>query len=579
MLVLDEHRMMGTTPEILDELKSLVIRDRNHPSVVLWSVGNEEWGLEWNVTGERLTAAMQAFVKRLDPTRRVTIALSGSGEGNSLATDVFGFNYYLQHDIDKMHTRFPDRPVVGTEESSSTHTRGIYFDDDAHQHLSAYDSQPGDHHASVEQAWNFHLSRPFSAGLFIWTGFDYRGEPTPFNWPAISSQFGLLDTCGFFKDTAYFAQSWWSDKPVVHLLPHWNWPGKEGQEINVQVYSNADQVELFLNQKSQGRKPMPRNSHLEWNVKYQPGTLLARGFKDGKIVGEDKRETTGKTAGIEFAPSQSSIDADGTSVSVIAVRVNDDKGRLVPNAGNAIDFKLEGPGKIIGVGNGDPSSHESDVFVDQVSTVPLGDWRVKAVDSGGDHPEVAVGFDDSAWQKASFDDGDRSHPLATPPQEIYRGSLEAPTLAANAKLTFMLRSLGDEDTIYVNGTIVARSLKWNRIGHEVEVDQSVLHPGKNVIAILTANTSNEGQQRASRAILQSGIGSMRVVLPAREWKRSAFNGLAEVILQSTQVPGEISLTASSADMKTAEVKIKSRAAMLPAAVPVTMDEEHAVQGR
>ncbi len=281
MLVLDENRMMGTTAEDFDHLKRLIVRDRNHPSVILWSLGNEEWSLEWSEFGERLTRDMTAFVKRLDPTRRSTVALSGSGGGNSLAVDVLGFNYFRQHKIDKMHARFPDRPVVGTEESSSEHTRGIYADDLAHQHLVAYDFEADGKHASVEDAWRYHLARPFSAGLFYWTGFDYRGEPTPFDWPAISSQFGMLDTCGFFKDNAYLVQSWWSDKPMVHLLPHWNWPNREGQPIDVRVYSNAAAVELFLNDKSLGRKTMPRDSHLEWKVAYEPGRSGRRWIRRG----------------------------------------------------------------------------------------------------------------------------------------------------------------------------------------------------------------------------------------------------------------------------------------------------------
>ena len=170
----------------------------------------------------------------------------------------------------------------------------------------AYDVEADGKHASVEEAWRYHLARPFSAGLFYWTGFDYRGEPTPFDWPAISSQFGMLDTCGFFKDSAYLLQSWWTEKPMVHLLPHWNWPGKEGQPMDVRVYSNADAVELFLNGKSLGRKMMPRNSHLEWKVAYEPGTLFARGYApNGKEVASDVVETTLAPAALQLIPNGS----------------------------------------------------------------------------------------------------------------------------------------------------------------------------------------------------------------------------------------------------------------------------------
>jgi beta-galactosidase len=566
MLVLDEHRMMGTTPEILDQLKRLVFRDRNHPSVILWSIGNEEWTLEWSVTGERLTAAMQAFVKRLDPTRRVTVALSGSGAGNSLATDVFGFNYYRQNDIDKMHAKFPDRPIVGTEESSSTHTRGVYADDLAHQHLVAYDYEADGKHASVEDSWHFYLARPFAAGLFYWTGFDYRGEPTPFDWPAISSQFGMLDTCGFFKDNAYLLQSWWTEKPMVHLLPHWNWLGKEGQEINVRAYSNADEVELFLNGQSLGRKPMSKNSHLEWNVAYQSGTLEALGYKDGKEVARDAVATTTAAAAIELIPHLASIKADGEAVSIIAVRVNDAKGRMVPTADNPIAFTLSGPGKIIGVGNGDPSSHEPDQYLEIVTSIPIQNWRLHEVDSMMDLSDVGLDFDDSGWKKAA--DRGWQDPVPTKPEtqpKVYRASFELPELATNAKLTLILRSLGEQQSIYVNGKSLGQELHWDRVGYELELDRTVLHPGRNVLAIVASPLQiGRGQSFQWKDF---GPGAIRVEVPAAQWKRSVFSGLAQVIVQSTKQPGEITLTATSPGLASANLKIESQPTQLRGAVP------------
>jgi beta-galactosidase len=199
--------------------------------------------------------------------------------------------------------------------------------------------------------------------MCIWTGFDYRGEPTPFGWPSVSSQFGILDTCGFPKDGMFYLKTWWADKPVLHLFPHWNWQGKEGQEIPVWVYSNCDEVELFLNGSSQGRKKVTKNSHLEWPVKFAPGTLVARGYKDGKEVLTDKVETTGKPVAVKLTPNRATLAADGADVAVLTVQVTDANGRLVPTADNAITFAITGPGKIIGVGNGDPVSHEQDKFV------------------------------------------------------------------------------------------------------------------------------------------------------------------------------------------------------------------------
>jgi beta-galactosidase len=201
--------------------------------------------------------------------------------------------------------------------------------------------------------------------MFVWTGFDYRGEPTPFGWPAIASQFGILDLCGFPKDSAYYFQAWWRDEPLLHIFPHWNWAGKEGEEISVWAHSNCDEVELILNGQSLGRKAMKKYSHLEWSVKYAPGTLLARGYKGGKEILTAKVETTGAPATFQLAPHRATIKADGVDVSVITVQVADAQGRMVPTAADEITFTLSGPGKIIGVGNGDPSSHEPDQFLEK----------------------------------------------------------------------------------------------------------------------------------------------------------------------------------------------------------------------
>ena len=201
------------------------------------------------------------------------------------------------------------------------------------------------------------------AGLFTWTGFDYRGEETPFWWPAISSQFGILDTCGFPKDNFYYYQSWYVDRPVLHVFPHWNWAGREGQPINVWCDSNCEEVELFLNGRSLGRKTMKANSHLAWAVNYAPGTLLARGYKNGREIITGQVETTGVPASVELTPHKATIAADSEDVSIITVQANDAQGRPVPTASSEIAFEIAGPGRIIGVGNGDPSSHEPDQYV------------------------------------------------------------------------------------------------------------------------------------------------------------------------------------------------------------------------
>jgi beta-galactosidase len=366
MLVMDENREAGSNPQELDELERLIRRDRNHPSVIIWSLGNEEWQIESNIKGTRVTQTMQTLAQRLDPSRRDTMAISGGwGVGSSISLDVMGFNYSTHGDTDAYHRQFPDKPSVATEDASTFSTRGVYVEDPNHQHLTAYDVNKPDWGLLAEDSWKHYASRSYVAGLFQWTGFDYRGEETPFYWPAVSSQFGILDSCGFPKDNFYYYQAWWSDKPVLHLFPHWNWPGKEGQQIDVWVYSNCGEVELFLNGVTQGRKKMGKNSHLEWKVKYAPGTLLACGYNDGQPIISAKVATTGRPVSVQLEADRSTINADGEDVSVITVSALDAKGLSVPDAANKIHFSLTGPGKIIGVGNGDPSSHEADVYVPQ----------------------------------------------------------------------------------------------------------------------------------------------------------------------------------------------------------------------
>lgn len=365
MLVIDENRLIGTTEYHNDHLQRMILRDRNHPSIILWSIGNEEWRVEGADAGERITAAMQARVKRLDSTRPVTIAISGGwGRGNSLPIEAAGVNYLDNlkkggFTTSTWHEKHPAQLMLGTEECAFTQTRGVYADDPASCHLRAYDWDPSDWGSSAEQGWSHYAQHRFLAGIFVWTGFDYRGEPTPFGWPAISSQFGILDTCGFPKDAAFYFRAWWGDEPVLHIFPHWNWPGKEGQNISVWAHSNCEEVELFLNGRSLGRQTMQKNSHLEWPVSYAPGTLLARGYRDGKAILSTQVETTGAPAKIALEPNRAEIKADGRDVVVFTVSTVDAQGRHVPTADQLVRFQVTG-GTILGVGNGDPSCHEPD---------------------------------------------------------------------------------------------------------------------------------------------------------------------------------------------------------------------------
>jgi beta-galactosidase len=360
MLVMDETRMMSSNPEGLSELERLIKRDRNHPSVVIWSLGNEE-PEQGSTRGARIVASMKRLQRKLDPSRVATVAMNGGygGDGVSTVVDVQGFNYH-DGSIDAYHKEHPQQPIIGTETASTLATRGIFADDKARGYMNAYDVDKPNWGNTAEEWWSFYDEREWLAGGFAWTGFDYRGETTPYKWPCISSHFGILDTCGFAKDTAWYYKTWWSSEPVMHILPHWNWAGKENEEVEVWAYCNQESVELFLNGKSQGSQPVKKNGHLVWKVKYAPGVIEARASKGGKVVLIDKRETAGAAAKIVAVADRTKIAADGQDLAVINVSIVDAQGRLVPLADNKVTWSVSGPGSVIGVGNGDPSCHEPD---------------------------------------------------------------------------------------------------------------------------------------------------------------------------------------------------------------------------
>ena len=366
MLVMDENRETGINAQQLDSVRDMMLRDRNHPSIIIWSLGNEEWALEGGDKGARVTATMQNFARQFDDTRPFTVAISGGwGAGSSTVVDVMGFNYITHGDTDDYHRRFPNTPTVGTEDGAGYTTRGIYFEDRKNCHLTAYDTNVETWFTPIRVSIPHYLNREWATGQFRWTGFDYRGEPTPFGWPAISSQFGAMDTCGFPKDTYYYYKAWWGSDPVLHLFPHWNWKGREGQPIAVWVYANCNKVELILNGMSLGTKTMEQYGYLEWSVPYAAGTLLAVGYdENGKEVLRDAVETTSEPAAIKLSANTQRLPADGDAVALIRVEVLDADGRPVPTADNRIRFDISGPGRIIGVGNGDPASLEPDQFTE-----------------------------------------------------------------------------------------------------------------------------------------------------------------------------------------------------------------------
>ena len=357
ILVIDENRLAGINTEHQRLLEKMIKRDRNHPSIILWSDGNEEWGMENTIQGTRIAAAMREYTRLLDPTRPSTIANAGGSEMIK-GLDVVGFNYILQNDVDNRKKANPSWRIVGTEETTGCGTRGVYFDSPERPgHMRSMNLSPDTDGTEnrIERGWKFYAERPWGAGLFYWTGFDYRGEPNPLKYPATDSEFGILDYCGFPKDEAYYLKSWWTDEPTLHIFPHWNLQGHEGEEIEVWAYSNCDEVELTVNGKKLGRQTMPRNGHLKWKAVYQPGKVVAIGYKNGKRILTETVETTRPASKIVLKADRQTIKADGRDVSVITVEVQDNKGRIVPDACPMLTFRLEGEGRIIGVGNGDPA--------------------------------------------------------------------------------------------------------------------------------------------------------------------------------------------------------------------------------
>ncbi len=362
MLVMDENRHLGDTYSDhtasgteytnLSDLSEMILRDRNHPSIIMWSMCNEE-GLEGSPEGAKIFSAMMDVVHKYDTTRPITCAMNGGWFDPGFATveELMGVNY-SPNIYDRFHQEHPTMPMFGSETASTLTTRGEYANNPEKVFVTSYNMTDG--------SWRPIAERPFMAGSFAWTGFDYKGEPTPYGWPCINSHFGIMDMCGFPKDNYYYYQSWWKTKPIVHVMPHWNWPGKEGQDIKVVVFSNCERVELFHNGESLGTKEMPRNGHLEWTVKYAPGNVTAKGYNGDSVAATDTVETTGAPASLRLRTDRTTLVSDAEDVTPVEVDVLDAQGLIVPTADNLVNFQVQGAGYVAGVGNGNPGDHDPD---------------------------------------------------------------------------------------------------------------------------------------------------------------------------------------------------------------------------
>ena len=402
-IVMNEARLPGTSPELLGQLEALIVRDRNHPSVCLWSLGNEEMLIQENATGPKILQRMQAHTHRLDPTRPCVYsancdfnAIAENFKAKDFYVDVFGANYTMRHDTegrltaeaeryDEFKEKFPEWPLIASESGGSASTRGLYGQEqyegkalkphpeaigaDAPVYLNpkragqvtAYGETLTPWGRSIEDTWEDCATRDYLMGTFLWTGFDYRGETYPFSWPAVITRYGLMDLCGFPKDSFYYYQAEWSDAPVLHLFPHWNIDCAEGELVDLWAYTNCASVELWLNGTSLGVRERKPYRKVQWEVPYAAGTLEAVGYDAcGKELARTKIETCGAAAKIELSKASVAVEAEGHTVAVLNVSALDAEGRTVPHADNAIEFEIDGPATLLGVGNGNPTSHEAE---------------------------------------------------------------------------------------------------------------------------------------------------------------------------------------------------------------------------
>ena len=391
------------------DLTDFIKRDRNHPSVIMWSIGNEileQWrdistdtldiaqaNLMFNFAAQisqnkddgsdsmhvnsLLAKKLAQIVRSIDPTRPVTSGNNETEPSNLIfrsgEMDIIGFNYHEYNWGEKFRQKYPGKPLIITESTSALQTRDEYIFPADTQYLwpvrwdipfaregnqcSAYDNVRAPWGSTHETTLKEYMKYPWVSGIFVWTGFDYIGEPTPYGWPSRSSYFGIVDLAGFPKDVYYLYQSLWTDKDVLHLLPHWNW--NAGDTIPVWAYTNADEVELFLNGSSLGKRSKSDTDklHLSWNVAYVPGTLVAVGKKEGRTFSDTVR-TASSPAYIHAFADRKGILADGKDLCYITIEIKDENGNTVPSADNVVEFKVDGPARFVAADNGNPICHE-----------------------------------------------------------------------------------------------------------------------------------------------------------------------------------------------------------------------------
>ena len=362
MLVMDENRNFNSSPEGLGQVSNMVTRDRNHPSVIMYSLYNEE-PLQSTPIGRKMFKRMMKTVRKLDSTRPILGAMHGGvmeDEGTADIMDVTGFNY-MNGAYEGFHAKHPKQPLMGSETVSSFSTRNHYESNHEQQVFNSFDTEKASWGNTVRESWKTIHTNNYLMGTFVWTGFDYRGEPSPYEWPSVSTHFGIMDTCGFPKDSYYLYQAFWLNRPVLHIVSHWNWHGKEGQLIKVMTHTNCEEVALYLNGQLIDRKPIDIYEQFVWEIPYEPGILTMEGYMDGELVATTHKHTTGEATALNIEPHKEQLLGDGRDAIVVNVHAIDVEGRFVPTANVLVHFQLEGSGVILGSGNGNPNSHESDI--------------------------------------------------------------------------------------------------------------------------------------------------------------------------------------------------------------------------
>jgi len=364
ILVMDENRNFNISPEYQRQLEWMVRRDRNHPSIILWSVFNEE-SMQGSENGYEMVRRMSAVVKNLDKSRPITAAQSGglfTPINVSHAVDVVGFNYQI-NGYENYHKQFPNKPITSSEDVSGEMNRGEYASNKKAHLLEEYDTYKPRWGSTHRVGWKAIAEKPYVAGCFVWTGFDYRGEPQPFEWPSAGSSFGIMDACGFPKTAFYIHQAQWvpASQPVLQLVPHWNWPKDSiGKPIRVMAMSNAETIKLFLNGKFLEEQKVDKYEMNTFIVPFQPGKLAAIGYRNGKEIAHFKVETTGEPVALQLIPYRNMLAGNGLDAVPITVKALDAKGNPVQNANLPVTFEIAGAGSIIGLGNGNHNSHEAE---------------------------------------------------------------------------------------------------------------------------------------------------------------------------------------------------------------------------